>query len=368
MKLLITGSKGFIGKNLSLRLREYHNIELLTFERGQDISYLTQALDSADAVIHLAGENRPDSPEAFEEVNVGLTHELCQALRNLVKKLPVIFTSSTQADQDNAYGRSKLAAEHLLIKLAKENGNPVVLYRLPGVFGKWSRPHYNSVVATFCYQKARDLPVVIDNPNTKVTLVYIDDVITSIIQALQFSLSGVSWPELSPQYSITIEELSRQIDAFKDCRNNLIVEPVGKGLVRALYATYMSYLPPEKFSYTLAKYSDTRGTFVEMLKTVNSGQFSFFTSLPGVTRGGHFHHTKTEKFLVLIGQARFRFRNMDTGERYELITSAVKPEVVEIAPGWTHDITNIGSEEMIVLLWSNEIFDRYNPDTIASPL
>jgi len=366
MKLLVTGANGFIGKNLVLRLRELAEYEVLTFVRGQSDADLQGVLALADAVVHLAGENRPADVQAFADVNTGLTERICQGLRDLGKKIPVLLTSSAQAEQDNPYGRSKLAAEQVVQALADEHGNPVAIYRLPGVFGKWCKPNYNSVVATFCHNKAHDLPVQINDASARVRLVYVDDVINSILGQFASVWAGVQRPAVLPEYTITLGELSDQIDAFKNCRSTLVSERVGTGLVRALYATYVSYLPTERFVYDVTVHGDARGVFVEMLKTPDTGQFSFFTAHPGITRGGHYHHTKTEKFLVIKGHARFGFRHILTNEVHHIETHGDKPQVVETVPGWTHDITNIGTDEMVVMLWANEIFDRANPDTIAS--
>lgn len=366
MKVLVTGANGFIGKNLVLRLREKIDTEVLTFGRGDSGAALQAALTLANAVIHLAGENRPASPDAFEQVNAGLTRQICDGLQALGKSVPLLLASSAQADLDNPYGRSKLAAEQAVEQLAQKNGNPVAIYRLPGVFGKWCKPNYNSVVATFCHNKAHDLPVQINDANARIRLVYVDDVISAFLSLLASPRTGITRPVVQPEYNITLGELSEQIDAFKNCRSTLVSERVGTGLTRALYATYVSYLPKDKFAYEIPAYGDTRGVFVEMLKTPDAGQFSFFTAHPGITRGGHYHHTKTEKFLVIKGKARFGFRHMLTNEVYHLETDGAKPQVVETVPGWTHDITNIGDEEMVVMLWANEIFDRANPDTITS--
>ena len=366
MKVLVTGANGFIGKNLVLRLRERVGIEVLTLIRGDGDSAWHAALTQADVVVHLAGENRPTDPAAFDAVNTGLTQRLCQILQSMGKRIPVLLSSSAQAEQDNPYGRSKLAAEEALAQLAKSNGNSVAIYRLPGVFGKWCRPNYNSVVATFCYNKAHDLPVQINDVQALVRLVYVDDVVNAFLQALDHPSAGLSYPSVVPEYPITLGELSDQLDAFKNCRSGLVSERVGTGFARALYATYVSYLPVDKFAYSVPAHRDARGVFVEMLKTPDSGQFSYFTAHPGITRGGHYHHTKTEKFLVIKGHARFGFRHMLTNEVHHLETHSEQPQIVETVPGWTHDITNIGDDEMVVMLWANEIFDRDNPDTIAS--
>lgn len=370
-RVLITGANGFIGKNLLVRLSELPDMAVGTFVRGDDVAKLPSLVAQADAVVHLAGENRPADEAAFAQINAGLTQALCDALRTEVaatgRKLPLLLASSTQAKRDNPYGRSKLAAEQAVQALAQEVGNPVAVFRLPGVFGKWCKPNYNSVVATFCHNLARGLPIQINDPAANVQLVYVDDVVSAFVNALQALQSGFGFAQVQPQYAISLGELAEQIKAFDACRGaGLQTERVGTGLVRALYATYVSYLPNEYFSYELPQYGDARGVFVEMLKTPDCGQFSYFTAYPGITRGGHYHHTKSEKFLVMKGQALFRFRHLLTNELVEFRTSGEKPQVVDTIPGWTHDITNVGEDEMVVMLWANENFDRQKPDTVAS--
>jgi UDP-2-acetamido-2,6-beta-L-arabino-hexul-4-ose reductase len=375
VKVLITGADGFIGKNLKLHLAERKDVQVLCFTRADDVQRLPELLQHVDFVFHLAGINRPQDPAEFVSGNVGLTTELCQAVGALAvttgKKVPVVYTSSTQADRDNAYGTSKLAAESALFALQRAHGVPVHVFRLPNVFGKWCKPNYNSAVATFCHNTARGLPIQVNDPAVAVTLVYVDDVIARFLQLLDGADAAPDangFATVAPQYSTTVGELAQLVQAFKHSRTTLMTERVGTGLVRALYATYVSYLPPELFAYTVPQYADPRGVFAEMLKTPDCGQFSYFTAHPGITRGGHYHHSKTEKFLVIKGQARFKFRHMQTGETHELLTSGSKAEVVETVPGWTHDITNIGTDEMVVMLWANEVFDREKPDTFTCPL
>ena len=365
MKVLITGSNGFIGRNLMVRLGELAGFDAIGFDREDSLDDLAERVGRADGVVHLAGINRPDDVKEFAEGNVDLTVRLCELIAATGRTIPLIISSSIQAELVNPYGQSKRGAEVACEALAEKTGNPVAIYRLPGVFGKWCRPNYNSVVATFCHNIANDLPIKVNDPAVALNLVYVDDVVSEFIRALESMPSGLCRGEVGPVYGITLGELAAQIEAFKNCRGALVSERVGTGLVRALYATYVSYLPPIKFAYDLPAYSDERGVFVEMLKTQDSGQFSFFTAQPGITRGGHYHHTKTEKFLVIKGAARFGFRHIMTDERYEVFCSGDKPQVVETVPGWTHDITNVGGEEMVVMLWANEIFDRSRPDTIA---
>lgn len=363
MKVLITGAGGFIGKNLIAHLRERNDVEILCFTHDDDVGLLPALTLDVDFVFHLAGVNRPQDPQEFQSGNTELTQVLCDAIKKSRRPLSVIYTSSGQAEQNNPYGSSKRGAEEALLDLARTSDSAVHLFRLPNVFGKWSRPNYNSAVATFCHNIARDLPIQIDNPHARISLVYIDDVVCHFIAIMDGQKSGASFISIEPQYSITVGELAEQLYAFRDSRKSMITEPVGTGLVRALYSTYLSYLPPESFTYEVPLHRDLRGVFVEMLKTKDSGQFSFFTAHPGITRGGHYHHSKTEKFLVIKGWARFRFRQIMTGEFYELCTTGEVPQIVETVPGWTHDITNIGNEDMIVMLWANEIFDREHSDT-----
>lgn len=368
-RVLVTGANGFIGRNLAVRIGELSGYSLSTFVRGDDAAQLSSLVAQADAVIHLAGENRPADESAFAAVNTGLTVALCDAIRDEVaktgRKVPLVLASSTQAERDNPYGRSKLAAEQAARELATTTCNPVVMFRLPGVFGKWCKPNYNSVVATFCHNIARGLPIQVNDPSVSLRLAYVDDVVSALIAAIDEPVDGWSWGSIEPEYDVTLGDLAAQIEAFNDCRTSLMTERVGTGFVRALYATYVSYLPNDRFAYEVAQYSDPRGVFVEMLKTADSGQFSYFTAHPGVTRGGHYHHTKTEKFLVIKGEAIFRFRHLLTNETVELRTSGEKPQVVDTIPGWTHDITNVGTDEMVVMLWANENFDRQRPDTVT---
>lgn len=368
MQVLITGANGFVGKNLQLHLAERSNVELLSFTREHAQSDLLQLASQADLVFHLAGVNRPQDPADFKHGNADLTQVLCDALQQSGKATPVVYSSSIQAVADNPYGASKRAAEDILLAYAKESGAPVFIYRLANVFGKWARPNYNSAVATFCNNISQGLPIQINDPSAQINLVYIDDVVKSFLQVMDGQLTQSCFVDVAPQYQISVGSLAEQLQAFKDSRDNLITENVGKGLIRALYSTYVSYLKPEQFSYQVPKYGDERGVFSEMLKTKGAGQFSFFTAHPGITRGGHYHHSKTEKFLVIKGQACFRFRHMMTGDFFELKTCGEQPEIVETVTGWTHDITNVGDDEMIVMLWANEIFDRQNPDTYACPV
>ena len=363
-RILVTGANGFIAKNLLIRMGEKPDIETLAFVRGDSVEALTALVARADAVIHLAGENRPNDVVDFTSTNIDLTSTLCDAIQRTGRNIPLIFASSAQAQYDNPYGRSKLAAEKVMEAFAAKTDNSVIIYRLVGVFGKFCKPNYNSVVATFCHNIARGLPIQIDDPDFMLELAYIDDVVDALLQALNTAKSGFLRGEVSQTYSITLGDLAEQISAFDNCRSSLISERVGTGLIRALYSTYISYLPLERFVYDLTAHVDERGMFVEMLKTPDCGQFSFFTISPGVTRGSHYHHSKTEKFLVVSGLARMCFRQLVTGETCEVILSSEKPQIMDTIPGWVHDITNMGDSDAIIMLWANEIFDPQRPDSI----
>jgi len=368
MRVLITGANGFVGKNLAVRLTEREDVEVVSFTRDHAIEELPKLIKGVDFIFHLAGVNRPKNDDEFKQGNTDLTVDLCAAIEASGRKIPVIYSSSIQAELDNPYGESKLAAEQALLDFSERVDSPVYIFRLPNVFGKWCKPNYNSAVATFCYNIAHDLPVQINDPSAVIRLVYVDDVVNRFISIMEGATTKEAYCDVDPVYKITVGDLVEKINTFKLSRENLITERVGTGLDRALHSTYLSYLSPEDFSYTLTKHGDERGVFVEMLKTKDSGQFSYFTAHPGITRGGHYHHSKTEKFLVIKGEALFKFRNIISDEFYELTTSGDNPTVVETVPGWTHDITNIGCDEMLVMLWANEIFDRDFPDTYAKPL
>jgi UDP-2-acetamido-2,6-beta-L-arabino-hexul-4-ose reductase len=373
MNVLVTGANGFIGKNLILSLRDLEHINVVTFTREDSYEDLPAKLESVDWVFHLAGTNRPQCEDDFYTGNAVLTEMIAKAIRATGRVIHLVFTSSIQAEVENAYGFSKRSAENALLQLKKDVGNEVYIYRLPNVFGKWARPNYNSVVATFCHNLVRDIPVKINDPSAIIRLVYIDDVVSSFLALLsggdlRSSHKNTFSVNVEPEYSLTVGDLAQQIERFKASRISMITEPVGTGLVRSLYSTYVSYLPTNCFNYSVQQHEDERGMFVEMLKTPNAGQFSFFTAYPGVTRGGHFHHSKTEKFLVIKGDACFRFRHMLTGEYYELHTSGEQSEIVETVPGWSHDVTNVGNDDLICMLWANEIFDRDNPDTFGCPI
>ncbi len=364
MKVLVTGANGFVGKNLVVSLKRDNEVEILTYTRESTFNELKSLVNQADFIYHLAGVNRPKCESEFDVGNTDLTASICELIRGENRNIPVVYASSIQAEQDNAYGRSKLKAETHLMSLHNDTNNDVYIYRLPNVFGKWCKPNYNSVVATFCHNIANDLPIEVNNPDANLRLVHIGSVVTSFLNILINLPKDSIQVSVEPVYQITLGELADKLQLYKSSRETLVTEEVGDGFNRVLYATYISYIAPSDFNYSLIKHEDPRGVFVEMLKTKNSGQFSFFTAHPGITRGGHYHHCKTEKFLVIKGKARFGFRHIVTNEVCEIFTNGDTPEVVETVPGWSHDVTNIGDDELVVMLWANENFDVKSPDTV----
>jgi UDP-2-acetamido-2,6-beta-L-arabino-hexul-4-ose reductase len=365
MRIVVTGADGFIGRNLRVRLRELGHAEVTAITRATDDAVAAQALAAADFVFHLAGVNRPPDPADYAEGNAGATVRLLRALAAAGRRVPVAYASSTQATLDNPYGASKRAAEEALLRHARDTGAVVHVFRLTNVFGKWSRPNYNSAVATFCHNIARGLPITVHDPATPLRLVYIDDVVEAFVRLLAEPASPGGISEPGPIHDTTVGELADTLHGFAASRQTLVTPRVGTGLARILWATYVSFLPPEAFAYEVPRHGDPRGVFVEMLKTPDCGQFSYFTAHPGITRGEHYHHSKTEKFLVIRGTARFAFRHIETGQTHELVTRGGEARIVETVPGWTHNVTNVGDDELIVMLWANEIFDRARPDTVA---
>lgn len=370
MKVLITGSNGFIGSNLQLHLVGRKNIEVRTFSREQNVDALQELVRDIDIIFHLAGINRPVNVDEFQLGNVDLTSEICDAItveaRRTGNKPKLIYASSIQASEDNEYGISKRLAEQVVFEINAKIGIATYIYRLPNVFGKWAKPNYNSVVATFCHNIARGFPIRVDDSEAPIDLLYVEDLIYSflcLVDGIEVMRNLDGFVIVGPIYKVKVGEIANWIQAFKNSRVDLVIDYVGSGLMRALYSTYVSYMPAEFFSYLLPRYSDPRGVFVEVLKTSNCGQFSYFTAGPGVTRGGHYHHTKTEKFLIVRGRASFKFKNMHSNEYHELVVTDEESRVIETIPGWAHDITNIGNDDLIVMLWANELFDGSKPDT-----
>jgi UDP-2-acetamido-2,6-beta-L-arabino-hexul-4-ose reductase len=364
--VLVTGGEGFIGKNLRVRLAERGCYEVRSIDVGSGPAELVEAVAAADIVVHLAGVNRPEDEADFMVGNRDAVVELTRAVQATARKIPILLSSSIQAVLDNPYGRSKRAGEEALLAFAAQTGNPAVVLRLPNVFGKWAAPNYNSAVATFCHRIAHGQEITVHDPKAALSLIYVDDLIDRLLEFIDGALEGGSgYREVWPVHQTTVGEVAAILRSFASSRGDLSTAAVGVGLTRALYATYLTYLEPADFAYDVPIHADPRGVFVEMLKTADSGQFSYFTAGPGVTRGDHYHHTKAEKFLVLLGKAHFGFRHILTGAYHDLVVEGGQGRIVETIPGWTHNITNIGDTEMVVMLWASEIFDHDRPDTIA---
>ena len=372
--VLITGASGFIGQNLLLQLQEFGHYRILTFGREDDEKKLFDCLMHTDVVVHLAGENRPLSASQFDKGNRQLTSQLASYVEQVFQKTgrltPIIFASSNKSFDKTPYGLSKKFAEEALEKLTNKTGNPLSIYRLPGVFGKWCKPNYNSVVATFCNNIARGLPIKVSDAKLVIPLVYIDDVVADFVATIQHFLhshSGVtkkiSYDCVAPEYKISLGELANKIQSFKSSRRSLFINRVGEGFDRALYSTYLSYLQPENFVYELPGHKDHRGSFFEFVKTPDCGQISFFTISPGSTRGAHYHHTKTEKFMVVYGAVKMKFKHIISGKEFEIELDSDFPRVVDTVPGWVHNIINAGTKDAVVMLWANELFDPNRKDT-----
>jgi len=367
--VVVTGSAGFIGRNLVATLALQPDLVVRTFDAADDPGALPGLLAEASFVFHLAGVNRPQDPRAFTEGNVGLTEELLGHLRAQGRAVPVLLSSSTQADLDNPYGKSKREAETLVRAYGRETGAPVHLFRLPNVFGKWSRPDYNSVVATFCHRVARGLPLDIHDPARRLDLVHVDDVVTAFLAAWRGGVRpGTGDPVVEPVYSITLGDLAERISGFPRTRQSREVPGVGDPLTRRLYSMYLSYLPEDQFAYGLEVRRDPRGWLAEVLRGPELGQIFVSVTRPGITRGHHWHHTKTEKFLVVSGEAHIRFRQLAGTDVIDYAVSGAEPRVVDIPPGYTHSITNTGEADLVTLFWASEPFDPQWPDTHALPV
>ncbi|MBU5449792.1 capsular polysaccharide biosynthesis protein CapF [Acetivibrio sp. MSJd-27] len=375
MRLLITGAKGFVGKNLIAQL---HNIkdgkvkkdgltsELTLYEYDMDTNpeLLDLYTKDCDFVFHLAGVNRPKDENEFMEGNFGFTSVLLQSLKKNGNKAPVLITSSIQAALDNPYGRSKKAGEDLLLDYGRGNGVKTLVYRLPNVFGKWCRPNYNSAVATFCHNIANGLSIQINDPNTDMKLVYIDDVVEEFLCALsgQENREG-DFCSVPVVHAVKLGEIADLLYSFRESRKTLSVPKLDNPFEKALYSTYLSYLPKDQFSYPLKMNIDERGSFTEIIRTPDRGQFSVNISKPGITKGNHWHHTKNEKFVVVSGKGLIRFRKIGGDEVIDYHVSGENIEVVDIPTGYTHSIVNEGETDLVTFMWCNECFDPDRPDT-----
>ncbi len=364
MIALVTGASGFLGRNLCLRLGERPDTAVVAYDLGTPEEVLEEGLRTCDIVFHLAGVNRPQYQHEFHAGNVDPTRHVCERLAAIGRRPPVVFSSSVQAELDNAYGASKRVAEDVLRSFCERTGGSAVVHRLKNLFGKWCRPNYNSVTATFCHNVARDLAIEISDPAREIDLTYVDDVVEAFVSELDGPVVvGYQLAAPLPSVRIALGELAALIRSFGESRRTLLIPDFSSRFVRALYATYLSYLPAGAFRYGLDIRTDARGTLAEFVKSSSFGQVFVSRTRPGIRRGDHYHHTKTEKFLVVEGQAIVRFRHTVTGEVHEYRVAGERFEVVDIPPGYTHSIENVGSGELVTLFWASEVFDPARPDT-----
>ena len=371
--ILITGAGGFVGKNLVATLRTAGYTDLMLFEKDDTPETLADYCRRAAFVVHLAGINRPTDPSEFYTGNAGLTDTLLANLEAAGNTAPVLVTSSTQAELDNDYGKSKRQAEEAIFAHRRRTGAMVYVFRMPGVFGKWCRPNYNSVVATFCHNVAHGLPIQVRDSAFSLPLVYIDDVVACILAAfdgdVMMDRSATPICHMHPIHEVTLGRLAELIQGFAAGRTSLAVPDLAPGsFEKKLYSTYLSYLPSDQFSYPLEMHTDNRGSFTEFLRSPERGQVSINISHPGIVKGNHWHHTKNEKFLVVKGEGVIRFRNIFPKEVIEYHVSGDKLEVVDIPCGYTHNIENVGTEDMVTVMWANEAFDPDHPDTFFEPV
>jgi UDP-2-acetamido-2,6-beta-L-arabino-hexul-4-ose reductase len=364
MKILITGAKGFIGKNLiaELKNRKFNNI--FEYDRETDQALLEEYCKEANFVFHLAGVNRPKEQSEFMEGNFGFTSTLLDTLKKYKNNCPVMISSSIQAELDNPYGKSKKAGEDLLFDYSKETSAKSLTYRFPNLFGKWCRPNYNSAVATFCHNIAHNLPITVNDTSAAMNLVYIDDVVNELINALEGKENkNGDFCEVPVVHTVTLGKIVDLIYSFKKSREERFIPDMSDEFTKKLYSTYLSYLPEDQFSCELKMNVDNRGSFTEFIKTSDRGQVSVNVSKPGIAKGNHWHHTKNEKFLVVSGKGVIRFRKIDSDKVIEYFVSGDKMEVVDIPTGYTHNIENLGETDMVTIMWANELFDPEKPDT-----
>jgi UDP-2-acetamido-2,6-beta-L-arabino-hexul-4-ose reductase len=364
MKILVTGANGFVGQNLIAELKNKGYEDILKVTRETEPSLLDTYTKECDFVFHLAGVNRPDDEKEFMQGNFHFTLGLLELLKKHNNKSPVLITSSIQAEKDNPYGRSKKAGEDVLLEYSHQTGAKAFVYRLPNLFGKWSKPNYNTVVATYCYNISRNMDIQINNRDAELTLCYIDDILEEFINALEGN------PTKKDQYcfvktthTITLWDLAERIKSFKESRAALSIPNMEDALTKKLYSTYLSFLPEGNFSYDLKMNCDNRGSFTEFIRTPERGQVSVNVSKPGITKGNHWHHTKNEKFLVVSGEGLIRFRKIDSDEIIEYRVNGEILQVVDIPTGYTHSIVNVGESDLITVMWVNECFDPEKPDT-----
>ncbi|MCL9633576.1 NAD-dependent epimerase/dehydratase family protein [Bacillus zanthoxyli] len=365
MNILVTGADGFIGKNLIAELKSKGKFEILKVTRNTTEKELSEMCAKTNFVFHLAGINRPKNEEEFYKGNRDFTSKLLLTLKKHNNHSPIVVASSIQASLDNPYGESKRMGENIVKEHALSTKSKALIYRLPNVFGKWTKPNYNSVVATFCHNISHDIPITVNDPSVELNLVYIDDVVNEFVRAIddQENRKDEYYCEISIVHKILLGKLIEILQSFKKSREDRSIPTLDDPLVKKLYSTYLSYLPTDKFSYELTMHKDNRGSFTEFIKTEDRGQVSINISKPGITKGNHWHHTKNEKFLVVSGQGVIRFRKIDSEEVIEYLVSGEKMEVVDIPIGYTHNIENLGDTDMVTVMWANELFNPEKPDT-----
>lgn len=373
MKILVTGAKGFVGKNLVSTLfniqsgkDKTHDIqidEIYEYDLSSTKEDLKRYTSDCDFVVHLAGVNRPTNPKEFYEGNAGFTETLCNYLKESNNSSPILISSSIQAEIDNDYGKSKKEGEELLLKFGEENGNPVFIYRFANLFGKWCRPNYNSVIATWCHNIAHDLDIQVNDRDAVLSLCYIDDVVNEILECIKGNRNSKDKNKVLPIHIVSLGEIEKTLYKIKESRKDLSLVDQSDEFTKKLYATYLSYLPEDKFSYSLKMNVDNRGSFTEFIRTKEHGQISINISKPGITKGNHWHHTKNEKFLVVSGTGVIRFRKIDSNKVIEYHVSGDRLEVIDIPTGYTHNIENLGITDMVTVMWANEPFDPNKPDT-----
>lgn len=371
MKVLVTGAKGFIGKNLISELERREEVCVLPFDIDTPSELLDEYCRECDFVFNLAGVNRPEHVEEFMEGNFGFATTLVETLKKYGNTCPVMNSSSIQAALENPYGKSKKAGEDMMFSYGLESGAQVYIYRFPNVFGKWCRPNYNSAVATFCHNIAHNLSIQVNDRSTVMHLVYIDDVVEELLQALDHHphVNADGYCYVPVEHEITLGEIVNLLYSFRESRSNFMIPDMTENsFEKKLYSTYLSYLPEEEFAYPLVMHEDARGSFTEILKSADRGQVSINISKPGITKGNHWHHTKNEKFVVVSGKALIRFRKYGEDRVIEYHVSGDKLEVVDIPTGYTHSIINEGETDLVTLMWCNECFDPGKPDTIYEPV
>ena len=361
--VLVTGSNGFVGKNLCIVLRQLKEIMLYEYDVKSKTAELDGALQQVDCIIHLAGVNRPQNTDEFETGNVGSVEELCGKLKNFGRSPKIVLSSSIQAELDNPYGISKRRAEKVLQRFAENTGAECVIYRFKNLFGKWCRPNYNSVTATFCHNIANSIPIQISDPSNEIELTHIDNVVKALVREIVPGKPGFRFGEPLASTRVSLGELAAKIRSFRDMRTSLLLPNFSSDFEHDLYGTYLAYLNEKDFEYSLDIKSDQRGSLAEFLKSPSMGQIFVSRTNPGVTRGDHYHHTKAEKFLVLEGEAVIRFRHIEGVGILEYSVSGKKYQVVDIPPGYTHSIENVGKGVLVTLFWASEMFDPEKPDT-----